>query len=136
VILLDRPGQRMGEALYLFEFHDDGSGPGSAHPGLDAVAARAHHAMETSPGARRLVLDHVTAESEVHSVDEEGQGYTGRLVDSTILGYLWFAFDNHQSAQSFFRAPGIARSLLGGDFRRAAGFHLKHDCIFDRRAVA
>jgi hypothetical protein len=135
-VVVAQPGQRLGEATYLFEYDvAPGLTPNAAD--RDRVAEIAAWFADTAsqaPGFRGLVQDLVEEESEAAPLVEDGQAYTGRLLPSNKAGYLWAAFDNERLAEQFLGDPSVALRLLPIEFDHAAGYRLLHQCEFDLRS--
>jgi hypothetical protein len=128
-------GQRLGESTFLFEYD---VAPGSTptdqdHERLADVASWFAHAASKAPGFRGLVQDLVAEESEAAPLVEAGQAYTGRLLPSNKVGYLWATFDNDRLGEQFLADPAVALRLLPIEFDHAAGYRLLHQCEFDLR---
>lgn len=137
-VVVSPAGQRLGESTFLFEYD---AAPGSTPTELDrerlaGVAEWFAGAAAEAPGFRSLVQDLVIEESEAVPLVEDGQAYSGRLMPSNKVGYLWATFDNDRLGEQFLADPAVALRLLPIEFDHAAGYRLLHQCEFDLRGVS
>jgi len=80
-------------------------------------------------------MDWVLEESEAAPLIEPGQAYTGRLIPSNKVGYLWATFDNDRLGEAFFADPEVALRLLPIEFAHSAGYRVLHQSEFDARGA-
>ncbi len=108
-VLLDRRTQQTSLAKYLLEIESTGSGRAAA----EEVYARLGEAVAGSEafGLRLAIQNRALREAEMAAVDEPGQAYTGRYLETTsMIGIDELYFDHRDWAEECFR--GLAELLL------------------------
>jgi hypothetical protein len=130
-----RSGQtNLAKLLFIYSLKDGAGRDEAARSYLDEHLPALTEAVAEAYGARLFLTNMVMRELESAPVEEPGQRYTGRYLESTpILAFEEYYFDNAEWAGELFARPDICGRLRRSPFLDVQGLVVEERIGVDKR---